>query len=170
MIKRCNSSTYSKSSGNGNVTSVSPLHARLRRFLPRAMPGVFPSFYLCSIRLSASAWWLLVFSCSCHSLSFSAARSRLLRMSSSNRTTQSSDITERLNVLGRSDLPFCSLPECTRNFTVTLFTSSEEEKTFRNRLKSKLIKGQRYALSEKLLRVLGPMMSRLAPIQASLWF
>ena len=68
------------------------------------MPGVSPSFNLCSIRLRASAWFLLVFSCSCRSFLFSAVRSRLLHMSSSNSTTQSSDITERILLICASIL------------------------------------------------------------------
>lgn len=84
--------------------ALAPGLARLRR-----MPGVSPSFNLCSIRLRASAWCLLVFSCSCRSFSFSAARSRLLCMSSSNSTTQSSDITERIRLICPSILQLTRL-------------------------------------------------------------
>ena len=114
--------------------------ARLRRFLPQEMPGVSPSFNLCSIRLSASAWCLLVFSCSCCSLSFCAARSRLLRMSSSNRTTQSLDITECTWLISSSIVQFTRVY---KNNINTISKSSEEEKTFRSGLKSNESKGQR---------------------------
>lgn len=77
--------------------------ALLRRGLERRPPRGINSLScnLFSILCRISAWLLLDFSCSCRSFSFSAARLRLVWMSSSNSTRQSSAESGRI-------MPFAS--------------------------------------------------------------
>lgn len=70
------------------VVFLALLRRGLERRPPRGMDSL--SCNLSSILCRISAWSLLAFSCCCRSFSFSAARLRLLRMSSSKSTTQSS--------------------------------------------------------------------------------